>query len=80
MLNLFLTYNDSGQLLCTVCESVVRSETIWKVHISSKKHRENVASAKRRREDAVNFVRPSVPQLKRPAQTEVTAPPKKLKG
>lgn len=73
-------YNDSGQLLCTVCESVVRSEAIWKVHISSKKHRENFASAKRRREDAVNFVRPSVPPLKRPAQTEVTVPPKKLKG
>ncbi|XP_023722543.1 zinc finger protein 830 [Cryptotermes secundus] len=73
-------YNDSGQLLCTVCESVVRSEAIWKVHINSKKHRENFADAKRRREETVNFVCPSVPKLKRPAQTEETPPPKKLKG
>jgi zinc finger protein 830 len=63
-----------------VCESVVRSEAIWKVHINSKKHRENLASAKSRSEQAANFVHPSVPQLKRPAQTEVTRPRKKLKG
>ncbi|PNF28637.1 hypothetical protein B7P43_G08707 [Cryptotermes secundus] len=73
-------YNESGQLLCTVCESVVRSEAIWKIHINSKKHRENFADAKRRREETVNFVCPCVPKLKRPAQTEETPPPKKLKG
>jgi zinc finger protein 830 len=81
ILNLLLTYNDSGQLLCILCESVVHSEAVWNVHINSKKHRENIASAKRRREDAANFVHPSDLQLvKRPAQNEETPPPKKLKG
>jgi hypothetical protein len=81
ILNLFLTYNDSGQLLCILCESGVRSEAVWNVHINSKKHRENIARVKRKREDALNFVQPSVPQpMKRPAQTEVILPSKKLKG
>jgi len=79
--NLFLTYDDSGQLFCILCESVVRSEAVWNVHINSKKHRENIACAKRKREDALNCVQPSLPQaMKRPAQTEVILPSKKLKG
>jgi len=80
-LNLFLTYDDSGQLFCILCDSVVRSEAVWNIHINSKKHRENIAHVKRKREDVLNCVQPSLPQpLKRPAQTEVSLPPKKLKG
>jgi len=80
-LNLFLTYDDSGQLFCILCESVVRSEAVWNVHINSKKHRENIVHVKRKREDALNCVQPSIPQsVKRPAQTEVSLPSKKLKG
>jgi len=80
-LNLFLTYDDSGQLFCILCESVVRSEAVWNVHINSKKHRENIAHVKRKREDPLNCVQPSLPQpVKRPAQTEVILPSKKLKG
>lgn len=78
---MFLTYDDSGQLLCILCESVVRSEAVWNVHINSKKHHENIARVKRKREDALNCVQPSLPQpVKRPAQTEVILPTKKLKG
>jgi hypothetical protein len=52
---------------------------VWNVHINSKKHHENITSAKRKREDTVHFVHPSVPELvKGPAQTDVTTPPKKL--
>lgn len=80
-LNLFLTYDDSGQLFCILCESVVRSEAVWNVHINSKKHRENIACVKRKREDALICVQPSLPQsMKRPVQTEVILPSKKLKG
>jgi len=78
---MFLTYDDSGQLFCILCESVVRSEAVWNIHINSKKHRENIARVKRKREDPLNCVQPSLPQpVKRPAQTEVILPPKKLKG
>jgi len=74
-------YDDSGQLFCILCESVVRSEAVWNIHINSKKHRENIAHVKRKREDPLNCVQPSLPQpVKRPAQTEVILPPKKLKG
>ncbi|XP_069686735.1 zinc finger protein 830 [Periplaneta americana] len=76
-------YTDSGQLLCILCESIVRSETIWNIHINSKKHRENITNVKRKKEEAVQFVRPPLPTalpVKRPAQTEVPLPPKKLKG
>ncbi|PSN54259.1 hypothetical protein C0J52_08620 [Blattella germanica] len=33
------TYNNNGELTCIICDSVVRSEAIWTVHINSKKHR-----------------------------------------
>ncbi|XP_050101096.1 zinc finger protein 830 [Anopheles aquasalis] len=39
-------YNDAGQLLCVLCRSVVRSEAVWKVHINSKQHKENIELAK----------------------------------
>ncbi|XP_055377548.1 zinc finger protein 830 [Condylostylus longicornis] len=37
---------ENGKLTCILCKSVVRSETVWKVHINSKSHREKVAAAK----------------------------------
>uniref|UniRef100_A0A2M4BSL0 Zinc finger protein 830 n=1 Tax=Anopheles marajoara TaxID=58244 RepID=A0A2M4BSL0_9DIPT len=39
-------YNDAGQLSCVLCRSVVRSEAVWKVHINSKQHKENIELAK----------------------------------
>lgn len=38
-------YNDVGQLTCILCKSIVRTASIWKVHVNSKQHKENVASA-----------------------------------
>ncbi|XP_055586811.1 zinc finger protein 830 [Uranotaenia lowii] len=43
-------YNESGQLTCALCRSVVRSEAVWKVHINSKQHRENIEEAKKLKE------------------------------
>ena len=40
------TYASNGQLLCILCDSVVRSEAVWSVHINSKKHRENIVNVK----------------------------------
>lgn len=39
-------YTDSGQLMCILCKLIVRSETVWPVHLNSKIHRENVILAK----------------------------------
>ncbi|KAL6418685.1 hypothetical protein ACFW04_011871 [Cataglyphis niger] len=39
-------YTDSGQLMCILCKLIVRSETVWPVHLNSKVHRENVTLAK----------------------------------
>uniref|UniRef100_A0A0A9Y6Q5 Zinc finger protein 830 n=1 Tax=Lygus hesperus TaxID=30085 RepID=A0A0A9Y6Q5_LYGHE len=79
-------YSSSGVLSCIVCDSVVRSEAVWNVHINSKQHRENIAKKKS----------PSIPPpapisvdvtklIKRPAPEvfkvpEDVAPPKKLRG
>uniref|UniRef100_A0A182IQX6 Zinc finger protein 830 n=1 Tax=Anopheles atroparvus TaxID=41427 RepID=A0A182IQX6_ANOAO len=38
------------QLTCVLCRSIVRSEAVWKVHINSKQHKENVEVAKQLKE------------------------------
>lgn len=35
-------YSDNGELTCIACNSVVKTEAIWGVHINSKKHKENI--------------------------------------
>ncbi|XP_014254832.1 zinc finger protein 830 [Cimex lectularius] len=39
-------YSDTGVLSCIVCDSVIKSEAIWNVHINSKQHKENIARKK----------------------------------
>nr|XP_034829802.1 zinc finger protein 830 [Maniola hyperantus] len=48
-------YNNIGQLMCVLCSSVVRSDSVWKVHINSKQHRNNVEQAKKLKELTKNF-------------------------
>lgn len=70
-------YNDQGQLSCILCQSVVRSENVWKVHINSKTHKENIALAKELKQKTQNFTE----TVKRPATPPPSqGPPKKLKG
>uniref|UniRef100_A0A182TAZ7 Zinc finger protein 830 n=1 Tax=Anopheles maculatus TaxID=74869 RepID=A0A182TAZ7_9DIPT len=84
------TYNDAGQLMCVLCRSVVRSAAVWKVHLNSKQHKENVELAKKLKDTSVvKGTEPSKSSiaaqsnLKR-AGTEQTAaesvPVKKIKG
>ncbi|XP_076628725.1 zinc finger protein 830 [Colletes latitarsis] len=40
-------YTDIGQLMCVLCKVIVRSETVWPVHLNSKTHKENIALAKK---------------------------------
>ncbi|XP_035901971.1 zinc finger protein 830 [Anopheles stephensi] len=83
-------YNDAGQLMCVLCRSVVRSAAVWKVHLNSKQHKENVELAKKLKEGSAAKVSESsktslAPQshLKRAGTEQSTAesvPVKKIKG
>lgn len=47
VLNFFNTYNELDQLTCVLCKTMVRSETLWPVHLNSKAHKDNMALTKR---------------------------------
>lgn len=72
-------YNNAGQLTCILCNSIVRSENVWTVHINSKQHRENVEKAKKLKELTNNF---TVGKIKRKLISPTRDVPveKKLKG
>ncbi|CAG9858389.1 unnamed protein product [Phyllotreta striolata] len=70
-------YNEQGQLMCILCNWVVRSEAVWPSHINSKKHKENIEIAKKLKERTNNFSTP----LKRPLTPPLPeVPEKKIKG
>ncbi|EDS30174.1 coiled-coil domain-containing protein 16 [Culex quinquefasciatus] len=83
-------YTESGQLTCALCRSVVRSEAVWKVHINSKQHKENIEQAKKLKEQvkaqpAVKSDPPPAPaaSFKRPSSPgprDVPGAGKKIKG
>nr|CAD7571289.1 unnamed protein product [Timema californicum] len=86
-LNSFLTYTSNGQLTCVLCESEVRSEAVWSVHINGKQHRDNIARVKRRKEELAKqeFLTTAKPTLslgvkRSAAPREIQAPPKKIKS
>lgn len=70
--------------MCILCNTVVRSEAVWNIHINAKQHKENITKKKQQQEElecksqlaAVNSInkRPS------PAEEEPMQPPKKLKS
>ena len=39
----YASYTSTGQLRCTVCETVIKQASAWAGHLGSKAHRENVA-------------------------------------
>lgn len=71
------TYNDQGQLTCVLCQSTVRSEAVWTVHVNAKIHKQNVEIAKKLKERTNNFTS----ALKRPLTPPILdIPKKKIKG
>lgn len=78
-------YTKDGSLMCVLCNTVVRSESVWNVHINAKAHRDNIQNAKQKK-IAPEFRRPVVApiteSLKRPssAVTSDPIPPKKIRG
>jgi len=75
-------YTDSGQLMCILCKSVVRNETVWPVHLNSKVHKDNVALAKKTKLEMEGNVKTSnVQTFKRPSSPSQDASAnKKIKG
>lgn len=81
-LTLINTYTDSGQLMCILCKLIVRSETVWPVHLNSKVHKENIISAKKTKLETENIMKTSnAPSFKRPSSPVQNTPvTKKIKG
>lgn len=79
---------DNGQLNCCLCKTVVRSAAVWKVHVNSKQHKENLSVAKQLKEKLEKQSKPLTPEeriasLKRSAEvlrSEGEAPEKRIKG
>ncbi|XP_014469141.1 PREDICTED: zinc finger protein 830 [Dinoponera quadriceps] len=75
-------YTDSGQLMCILCKSTVRNETVWPVHLNSKIHKENIALAKKTKLETENPVKTAnVTSFKRPlSPSQNVSINKKIKG
>lgn len=43
-------YNSAGQLMCIICNTVVKSEMVWTAHINGRQHREQVIALKKAKE------------------------------
>ncbi|XP_053658835.1 zinc finger protein 830 [Anopheles marshallii] len=74
-------YNDAGQLMCVLCRSVVRSAVVWKVHLNSKQHKENIELAKRLKETSAEKKPAALLKRSGDAQAGIdSVPVKKIKG
>ena len=79
---------DGDRLMCQLCKKEVRSTAVWKVHVNSKQHKENLELAKKLKEKIENQNKPvqtenRVATLKRSIENwrlESEVPEKKLKG
>ncbi|XP_046740541.1 zinc finger protein 830 [Diprion similis] len=74
-------YTDSGQLICILCKTMVRTEAVWNIHLNSKAHKENISLAKKEHSEPPKPA-PIVPHsFKRPTSSaSVEVPNKKLKS
>ncbi|KAF7990947.1 hypothetical protein HCN44_000752 [Aphidius gifuensis] len=59
-------FKDGGQLMCVVCKIIVKSETIWPIHLNSKSHKETLSLTRKSLEEKdkknnVSFKRPCSP-------------------
>lgn len=62
--------------MCILCQTIVRSEAVWTVHVNAKQHKEKVLSAKKLSEERKNATTTS----KRAISPEPEQKVKKVKG
>lgn len=53
----FAKYDDHDQLSCQLCKKKLTNANIWRVHINSKQHKENIAKAKQLKEKLEQHVK-----------------------
>lgn len=53
----FAKYDDSDQLNCQLCQKRISSPAVWKVHINSKQHKDNLAHAKQLKQKLEDHVK-----------------------
>lgn len=66
-------YNSKGDLYCLLCNNLIKNANVWKIHLSSKTHKENMIlfkAGKSRTNDSSGIKR---------AASKVEAPPRSLK-
>lgn len=68
--------------MCILCQSIIRSETVWPIHLNSKVHKENIVLAKKTKLETENIARSSNgPTFKRPCSpSENNIVNKQIKG
>lgn len=74
----FAKYDSEGNLSCQLCKKIVKS-SLWKVHVNSKQHKDNLAHAKQLKEKLENHVKTvTTPTIQE--RVAIMKQEKKLKG
>lgn len=74
----FAKYDSEGNLSCQLCKKVVKS-SLWKVHVNSKQHKDNLAHAKQLKEKLEKHVKTvTMPTIQE--RVAIMKQEKKLKG
>lgn len=76
-------YSSDGTLMCIICNSPIKSESLWPAHINAKQHRDNIAKKKPQKEvQHTASVAPLTPRITKKEPTPVPLPtqPVKIKG
>ncbi|KAI8352813.1 hypothetical protein EDC96DRAFT_517560 [Choanephora cucurbitarum] len=71
--HVFAKYDETGRLLCVVCNSPVKSETIWQAHLSSSGHKENLQKlrALKQQQQQQQLKRPASPLRQQEQDTQI---------
>lgn len=56
----FAKYDDDNYLNCQLCKKRIANPKLWKVHVNSKQHKDNILHAKMLKEKLENHVKPPV--------------------
>ncbi|KAH8359547.1 hypothetical protein KR093_007371, partial [Drosophila rubida] len=60
-------YDSSGNLSCVLCRIPIKAN-VWKVHVNSKQHKQNVELAKQKRTESENTPKPPNPKVSEPRE------------
>lgn len=64
--------------MCVICKSIVRSESVWTVHVNAKQHKEKVISTRKLQEELQKKATSSSKRSHSPQPEEVTKKPKSI--